>query len=425
MASGRPRPPSIAFGAHEAFQRPSGIGRYQAELLRQLGPRVDLNVFVHAPFALLANGRDAPPALSHVKVHYPTARPALRANAARIAVGLLRHPYLFDWQRETRAALVGTRLAEGAYADRAAFDLYHGTASYLPITRRVRARVVTVHDVTPVTMPERHVRATVRGFLRPGELRADDQVIMGSASSREDFFTVFDHAKERTHVVPYGIDHEVFRPGGPGSGSPPFIVSVGMIEPRKNLVRALAAFEAVATEHGDLRWKVVGRKGWGWDAFEAALNASPAKDRVDLLGAADDAALPELYRGARCLLFPSLAEGFGIPVLEALACGTPVAASRIPSVVEIAEGAVEFCEPEDVSSIAEAVRRAAFDSANSETRRQAGYERAARFTWQRAADQHLQIYAAALGCAVEDLLRQPSAAPHVSPSPKGRVLAGP
>jgi glycosyltransferase involved in cell wall biosynthesis len=267
----------------------------------------------------------------------------------------------------------------------------------------VKARVVTVHDVTPITMPERHVRATVKGFLKPRELKPADHVVMGSQSSREDFFKVFAHEKDRTHVIYYGIDHEVFRPGESPERGPPYILSVGMIEPRKNLVAGLRAFEALAPEHPDLRWKVVGRKGWGWADFERALLASAVKDRVEVLGERDDRALADLYRGARCLLFPSRWEGFGIPVVEALACGTRVAASRIPSLVEVAGGQVELFDPTDTAAIAEAVRRAAFEEKGRDAAVRAGIERASAFSWEKCAEQHLDVYAAALNCEVADL----------------------
>src|SRR6476660_7581427 len=165
-------PPRIAFGAQEAFQRPSGIGRYQTALVQQLAGRIDLNLFVHRPFADIARAPGAPPALSKVRVHYPTSPEALRHNALAIAGRVLAHPHLISLRPSVFKALVSHWVAEGVYADRGRFDLLHGTASYLPLTRRVKARVVTVHDTTPITMPERHARVTVRGFLKQRDLQA-------------------------------------------------------------------------------------------------------------------------------------------------------------------------------------------------------------------------------------------------------------
>ncbi len=397
--------PAIAFGAHEAFGKPSGIGRYQSELVKRLAPRTDLHLIVHQPFSEIAVGPGAPPVLKQATLHYPGAREAMRQNALTIAGRLLTHPYLFDANRQAMRMKVATRLAEGAYADRHRFDLYHSTGSYMPITKRVRARVVTVHDVTPLTMPERHAPETVKGFLRRSELREDDHVVVGSAASGRDFLKAFPHAEERVHVIYYGVNHEIFFPGPARTEGPPYIVSVGMIEPRKNLVRALAAFEQVAVGFPTIRWKVVGRKGWGWAQFEAALAASPVKDRVDIMGPVDDAALAALYRGARALFFPSLWEGLGIPVLEAMAAGTPVAASRIPPLVDAGEGVVELADPQDVGALAEALYKAAVDVEGREARIRAGIERASTYSWDIAASQHLELYAKLLGCSVGDLAR--------------------
>jgi alpha-1,3-rhamnosyl/mannosyltransferase len=220
-----------------------------------------------------------------------------------------------------------------------------------------------------------------------------------------------DHPEGNTHVIHVGIDHSVFRPEGPSESGGPYLVSVGVIEPRKNLVRALSAFERLAKAHEGLRWKIVGRKGWGWGEFEAALGASAVRDRVDLLGVLSDEELAKLYRGARALLYPSLWEGFGIPVVEALACGTAVAASRLPAIEEVGGDAVVPLDPADTVSIAEAAERAAFDELGREQRRKRGIEQANRFNWQRAADQHLDVYAQALDVAVVDLRPSEAGAP--------------
>lgn len=401
MASTQGAPPKVAVGGHEAFERPSGIGRYQAQVVGRLASRLDLTVFMHRPLAEYPNAA-APP------FGWPTAKvqtPGRSVGRGRLARGLLANPYLWTLNRDVLRANVATRLAEGAAADDGGFALYHGTGSYMPITRKVRARVITVHDVTPVTMPERHARVTVKGFLKPRELRETDHVIMGSESSRTDFFTVFKHPAERTHVIPYGVDHEVFRPAPqPVESSPPYIISVGMIEPRKNLVRGLAAFEAVAKEAPDLRWKVVGPKGWGWSEFESALAASPARARVDVAGPLDDASLAAAYRGARCLFFPSLWEGFGIPVVEALASGTRVACSNLPPLASAVGERAELFDPLDTQAMAEALRKVCEGGPAREAAIRLGIERAAQFDWEASADAHISVYAAALDCPRDELL---------------------
>jgi alpha-1,3-rhamnosyl/mannosyltransferase len=252
-------------------------------------------------------------------------------------------------------------------------------------------------------MPQQHTGESVAGFLRPRELRPTDHVVVVSNASRRDFETAFRHPAERVHVVLNGIDHALFFPKGPAAEGPPYIASVGMIEPRKNLVLGLAAFEELAKEHATLRWKVAGRRGWGAEAFDEAVLKSPARGRVDLVGALPDAALADLYRGAACLFFPSVWEGFGIPVVEAMACGTPVAASQVPAVREVAGGAAELFDPEDVRAMAEALRKAGLDSGGRQARCARGRARAADFSWDKSAQGHLEVYARALGCEAADL----------------------
>ena len=405
MPAARGKAPSIALSAHEAFQRPSGIGRYQTELATRLAGRVDLHLLVYRQFEEVALGPKPAPVLSKLKIHVPTEPKFVLRNAARAVGRLATAPYLLDWHPATMRSNFSSRVIEGLYADRAGFDLYHGTGSYLPITRGVRARVITIHDTTPLTLPEHHVRQTVKGFVRPREIAPTDHIIADSKSGLADLLRVVDHPVERTHVIYIGIDHEVFRPQGPAEGGGPYLVSVGIIEPRKNLVKALAAFERLAKSHEDLRWKIVGRKGWGWKEFEAALSASPARDRVDLLGVLTDEELARLYRGARALLYPSVWEGFGIPVAEALACGTAVAASQLPAIEEVGADAFVPLDPESVASIAEAAEKAAFDERERARLRPRGLAQAKKFEWDRSADAHLEVYAQALSIDVAALDR--------------------
>jgi glycosyltransferase involved in cell wall biosynthesis len=255
-------------------------------------------------------------------------------------------------------------------------------------------------------MPERHTRNTVKCFVRPAEIRATDQVIADTRSGLDDLLRVVDHPRENCHVIHLGIDTEVFHPPAADAtpADAPYLLSVGTIEPRKNLVRALAAFERLAKDHAGLRWKIAGQRGWGWSEFSSALARSPVRDRVDLLGPVPDADLAGLYRSARALLFPTLWEGFGFPVVEALACGTPAAASKLPAIEEAGGGAFVPLDPTSIESMVEAVERAAFEEAGRASRKAAGLEHAKRFDWARTAEETLRVYAQALDRPVEELL---------------------
>lgn len=408
MPSARQLPPSLALMAPLAFVGRSGMARYQTELVRELSGRVDLHLLVQRRLYGPLRGAPLPEPLARATLHdYSSARFVL-GQFPRLGVQLIQNPDLIDWHPEALLSVVGSRLFAGAIVDRCAFDLIHGTMNFLPRTRGKAARVVSVLDTIPVAMPDQVTRSTRRVFLRPGELREDDFVVTISRSARADFERAFEHPNDRVRVIYLGINHQAFRPAPPGEGpppeGPPYIISVGMFEPRKNLLKALQAFESLALRHGDLRWKVVGGPGFGRDRFEAALAKSPARARVDLPDIAGDEALADLYRGARALLFPSLSEGFGFPVAEALACGTPVAASRLPVLEEAGGTAFVPLDPASVDSIVEAVERAAFDAQGRQGRRARGIEHAAQFEWPRVAREHLEVYAASLGRPTEELL---------------------
>lgn len=250
----------------------------------------------------------------------------------------------------------------------------------------------------------------MRVFVRAREIEADDHVIVDSEAGRQDLLSAIEHPRENLHVIPLGIEHDVFHPsdGAPGSNtaSPPYILSVGVIAHHKNLVRGLRAFERLAASHPELRWKLVGLRGWGWSELKRELDRSPVRNRVDVLGLVPDRELADYYRGARALLFPSLVEGFGFPVAEALACGTPVAASTIPAVGEIAGDTFVPFDPLDVEAMAEATERAAFGSVERERLRRLGIGRVAGLTWSRVAERHLDVYARALDVSVDSLLKE-------------------
>jgi glycosyltransferase involved in cell wall biosynthesis len=397
-------PPSIAMFAQDAFVRPSGIARYQTELVSRFAGRMNLHLLIVHPSHVKASHGSLPGPLQRATLEHYTNPSTVLSNSRRILAGFIEHPDLFDWHPRVFLEVISTRLFTGAYIDRAAFDLVHGTASYLPLTTGKTARVVTIHDTTPLTMPERHMRNTVKCFVRPSEIRPEDQVIADSRSGLVEILNVVDHPRENTHVIYLGIDRDVFFPRREQPGGGDYLLTVGTIEPRKNLVRALAAFEKVANDHPGLQWKIAGSRGWGWADFSAALARSPARHRVELMGPVTDTELGDLYRGSRAVLFPTLWEGFGFPVAEALACGVPVAASKLPATQEVGGHAFVPLDPESVDSIAEAIVRAAFDEQGRAARRAAGLEHTRQFDWSAAAGSTLGVYARALERSPEDLL---------------------
>ena len=201
--------------------------------------------------------------------------------------------------------------------------------------------VVTVHDLAVLRHPEWFNRwtRTYSGHAVPRVIRAADRVIAVSEFTKRELIALLGVPSAKIRVVPNAVE-DLFTPNGPRAEGD-YALAVGTLEPRKNLERIAAAVE------GELR--VVGARGWG--GVEAPGN-------VVWLGEVADDELACLYRGARCLVYPSLYEGFGIPVAEALACGCPVVTSRDSPMAEIAGDDATYVDPTDVGSIREGVAAA-------------------------------------------------------------------
>jgi glycosyltransferase involved in cell wall biosynthesis len=223
---------------------------------------------------------------------------------------------------------------------RADADVLHCPTFRGPLRRR-QPLVVTVHDLAVLRHPEWFNRwtATYSRFAVPRVVRAADRVIAVSAFTQAEIVAVLGVDPAKIRVVPNAVE-DVFTPGGPRAAGD-YALAVGTLEPRKNLARIAAAVE------GELR--VVGARGWG--GVEAPQN-------VTWLGNVSDDELASLYRGARCLVYASLYEGFGIPVAEALACGCAVVTSAGSAMEELAGAAAAYVDPLDVASIRDGIARA-------------------------------------------------------------------
>jgi glycosyltransferase involved in cell wall biosynthesis len=253
---------------------------------------------------------------------------------------------------------VGLRRARG-------LDVLHCTTFRAPALSRVPT-VVTVHDLAilryPDAFPRWHRLYGNAGLRRV--LHAADAVVAVSEFTKEEVVALASVPRERIRVLPNGVD-EVFTPSGP-SAEGSYLLVVATLEPRKNLGRAVEAARIAGIE-----LRVVGARGWGGVEVPGWIGEIP------------DTELATLYRGARCVLYPSLYEGFGLPVLEAMACGTPVVTSRGTAMEEVAGGAAVLADPLDATSIAEAIAQA--DSRRDELV-PLGLARVREFTWARTAD---------------------------------------
>ncbi|HET9939228.1 MAG TPA: glycosyltransferase family 1 protein [Gaiella sp.] len=247
----------------------------------------------------------------------------------------------------------------------AGLDVLHCTTFRAPLRPRTPL-VVTVHDLAllrhPDAVPRWH-RATGARALRSG-VAAADAVVAVSEFTRDELVELLAVPPERIRVVPNGVDR-VFAPDGPAADGD-YVLAVGTLEPRKNLGGVVEAARLAGVE-----LRVAGAAGWGGVTAEGWV------------GAPDDEELATLMRGARCLVYPSLYEGFGVPIVEAMACGTPVVTSRGGATEEVAGGAAVLVDPRDPAAIAAGITEAA---ARRDELVRLGETRAASFTWEHAAD---------------------------------------
>lgn len=245
-------------------------------------------------------------------------------------------------------------------------DVLHCTTFRGPARATRVPTVLTVHDLAILRYPEAFP-GWHRLYGKAGlgkALRAADVIITVSAFTKEELVALAGVSPERIRVVPNGVD-AVFAPEGP-TAEGDYVLAVATLEPRKNLARAVEAARLAGVE-----LRVVGARGWG------------EVDVPGWVGEIPDVELASLYRGARCVLYPSLYEGFGLPVLEAMASGSPVVTSRGTATEEVAAAAAVLVDPFDAASIAAGIAEA---DARREELVPAGLARAREFTWKRAAD---------------------------------------
>ena len=227
-------------------------------------------------------------------------------------------------------------------------------------------------------------------------------VIAVSRQTRDDLTRHYGTPTHKIHVVHSGVDHQRFRvlPQDEVEAAlavagvrRPYLLFLSTVQPRKNLLRLLEAFEAL--NDPALHFVVAGRSGWLSAALEARVAASPARQRIQRLGHVPDELVPALYNGAALFALPSLYEGFGMGVLEAMACGCPVVTSDRSSLPEVAGDAALLVDPTDVRAIRAALQQA-LDPVRRAGLRDRGLRHAATFTWERCARETLAAIADAM-----------------------------
>jgi glycosyltransferase involved in cell wall biosynthesis len=341
-----------------------GAGAYIVELLRNVdADDVDLHVFVKADD---------------------------RVDLGSALPGATLHPVGVG-NRATRIAWSYTGLPSRVRS--IAPDVFHGPHYTLPSRLRC-ASVVTFHDPTFFTMPEVHERKKVVYFTRAARssISRASRVIAPSEYSRRGAIEHAGASPDRTDVVPEGVDLSRYVPRSVEVDRP-YILFVGALEPRKDVPSLIAAYDALDVPH-DL--VLVGPPRWGSPAVDQAI-AAAKKTTIRRMGYVTEDQKIELYQGASAFVYPSLAEGFGLPVLEALACGVPVVTTTGSSPEEIVRDAGVLVEPRSVDALTQAIDRVVSNDAVASRMKEAGLRRASGYTWGAASRATVDVWRRAAG----------------------------
>jgi glycosyltransferase involved in cell wall biosynthesis len=350
----------------------SGVVRYTHELIGALAPSLggDLTVFLtDAPDGIEAEG------VRRVRAPFPTPNEYARAF----------------WEQ----TLVPFQVA------RLRPDVFHSPNYILPVALSCPA-VVTVHDLCFLDLDVQRLRSHL--YLRAltsHAVRRAARVICVSEATRDDVVRHYPHAAERIRVIGEGValrferrsEDEVQEIAGRLGITGPYVLFVGTLEPRKNLVRLIRAF-ADAIADGELPHHLVIAGGTGWmdAAIREAWQSSPARSRIRFVGYVSEDDLPGLYSGADLFAYLSLDEGYGLPPLEAMACGAPVLSSSAGSLPEVLGQAAELVDPQDEGGIARALSGLLRDRRRRHRLARAGVVQASRHRWSRVAEQTMAVY---------------------------------
>ncbi len=263
--------------------------------------------------------------------------------------------------------------------------------------------VVTIHDLAIFLYPETFTfkKRVLQRLLLPTLARGAAAILTPSEATRRDVLRILPVKPENVVAVPLAADERFNTPPDELTIARErqnlklpkhFLLAVGTLEPRKNLVRLIEAFEHFAPHRPDVHLVLAGGRGWKDEGIARTLNASPQKNRIHPVGYVSPDALKVLYHEAIALCYPSLYEGFGLPVVEAMASGAPVLTSRGSSLDEVAAGAAVAVDPLSVDDILHGLTQLVDDGALRETLRQRGLARAAELSWAKTADETRAVF---------------------------------
>lgn len=363
-----------------AYEQGAGIGRYVRELIRALAA-----LDRQTPYRLFVAGA------AHSDLP-PVPGPNFSWRPTRVT------PLWFArlWHRARFPLPVETFIGRVA--------LFHATDFTLPPTLPGAKTLLTVHDLSFVRAPET-TTPVLKAYLDrvvPRSVHRATHILADSQATKEDLVELYGTPPEKITVLLGGANPE-FKPVEDKVGRRsvreryhippnPYIFSIGTVQPRKNYARLITALAALGPAFEDVHLVIAGGRGWLDSPIYQSVTDSGLSERVHFIGFARDEDLPALYSEARCLAYPSLYEGIGLPVLEAMACGIPVVTSNISSMPEVAGDAALLIDPYQVDELVDSLRRLLTDESLRADLIKRGYDQAACFTWDRAAQQLQDIY---------------------------------
>jgi glycosyltransferase involved in cell wall biosynthesis len=362
----------LSAAAHER----AGLGRYAASLAQAL-------LSFDVPLTAFIND------LRESRLHPPL------STLPTLTAGLPRK----GWRLRAAVSYFGGPALDQVMSG---IHVFHATEHLLPKLDRVH-RVFTLHDTAYLHFPQYHLprNRIYLKWMMPRFLAHADRIIVVSEATRRDALHFYGLDPAKIEVIPEGVEPR-FRPEQDSARlaavrqtySLPdrFILYVGTIEPRKNLPVLLEAYHSIRSEHPDVKLVIAGGKGWLYESFFERLRSLGFEDQVTLTGHIPEDDLPALLSLAEVFAFPSVLEGFGLPPLEAMACGAPIVCSNASSLPEVVSDAGLLVPPRDVRAWVESLNRVLADPSLRADLRARGLARAAQFTWERAAQQTLQVY---------------------------------
>lgn len=372
--------PRIGIDYTPAYEQGGGIGRYVRELVSAL-----TFIDTDTDYRLFVSG-----------VHEQKLPQSLAENFIWKPTKISPQWFARLWHR--------TRLPFPVELFTGQLDLFHATDFVLPPTLPTTKTLLTVHDLSFVKVPET-ASPSLKSYLDkvvPRSVKQATHVLADSQATKNDLIELYKTPEDKITVLLSGVD-ERFIPvididllnqvrQKYELNDKKYILSVGTVQPRKNYSRVIRSLSQLRQQGLDIHYAIAGGKGWLEDEMYQTIDETNMRDYVHLLGFVDDEDLPALYTSSELLIITSLYEGFGLPILEAMACGIPVITSNLSSLPEVAGDAAILINPLDTHTITDAVYTLLTDTPKYSTLAAMGHQQAQKFSWEKSAIHLKSIY---------------------------------